>query len=101
MQVDECIAPDDNEEYLLYQTLLGAWPIGPASAEEHADFVDRIQDYMEKALHEAKVHSSWINPNPGYDEAVHQFVAAILDPAGNAEFLADFRSFQQTISRRA
>src|SRR5262249_31927031 len=73
------------------------WPIGEPSDEEYADFVARIQPYMEKALHEAKVHSTWINPNHPYDDAVREFVGRVLDRAANAEFLADFRDFQRTI----
>ena len=66
---DDQPIPDANEEYLLYQTLVGAWPLD-AQPEDQATFVKRIQDYMLKALHEAKVHTSWINPNAEYDEAV-------------------------------
>jgi (1->4)-alpha-D-glucan 1-alpha-D-glucosylmutase len=90
--------PHANEEYLLYQTLLGAWPLDPYSAEEYAAFVERIQAYMLKALHEAKVHTSWINPHPAYDAVVQQYVATILDPQANAAFLDDFRTFQRCIS---
>jgi (1->4)-alpha-D-glucan 1-alpha-D-glucosylmutase len=96
--VDDTPAPDDNEEYFLYQTLLGAWPIDMSTAAEQACFTERIQAYMEKAVHEAKVHTSWINPNAAYDEAMRQFVAVLLDPERSAEFLADFRDFQKTIS---
>jgi (1->4)-alpha-D-glucan 1-alpha-D-glucosylmutase len=96
--VEESLVPDANEEYLLYQTLLGAWPIEPRTADEYAHFVNRIQAYMHKALQEAKVHTSWINPNAAYDEAVQQFVAAILDPAQSSPFLEDFRVFQKRIS---
>ena len=78
--------PDANEEYLLYQTLLGAWPLEPYTADEYAAFVERIQAYMLKALHEAKVHTSWINPNPAYDEAVQHYVATILDAQTNTAF---------------
>ncbi len=99
VEVDEGVAPDNNEEYFLYQTLLGAWPTEPCSSEGYAEFVKRIQAYMRKALQEAKVHTSWINPNPGYDEAVQQFVAAILDPAQSGPFLDDFRGFQQRIAK--
>ena len=74
--IDEEPVPDANEEYLLYQTLLGAWPLEPYTADEYAAFVERIQAYMLKALHEAKVHTSWINPNPAYDEAVQHYVAS-------------------------
>src|SRR5207302_3371940 len=57
-RVDGEPAPDNNEEYLLYQTLLGAWPLAPFADEQDA-FVERIQRYMHKALREAKVHGSW------------------------------------------
>ncbi len=92
---DEQAIPDANEEYLLYQTLVGAWPLRPGASgpEESAAFVKRIQDYMLKALHEAKVHTSWINPNAEYDEAVTEFVGRILDEGSNREFLDDFRAF--------
>jgi len=91
-------APDANEEYFVYQTLLGAWPLGEPSAAEHADFVRRIQACMEKSLHEAKVHTSWINPDQAYDEAIARFVAAVLDRDKNRAFLQDFQAFQRRIS---
>jgi (1->4)-alpha-D-glucan 1-alpha-D-glucosylmutase len=95
-------APDRNDEYLLYQTLIGAWPL-PENANLRlafpgADFVERICQYMAKATHEAKVHSSWINPDPAYDEAVRRFVTRILDEKISARFLADFCAFQARIS---
>ena len=93
------LSPDANEEYLLYQILVGAWPLMSQSAEEHAGFVKRIQYYMEKALHEAKVHTSWINPNVEYDQAVQKFVAAILDSSPDNSFLEDFRQFQTPIAK--
>ena len=98
-KVGEQMAPGPNEEYLLYQILVGAWPLKPLSAKEHAVFVERIQYHMEKALHEAKVHTSWINPNAEYDQAVQKFVAAILDPSPNNGFLEDFRQFHAPIAR--
>ncbi len=90
--------PEANEEYLIYQTLLGAWPLGPCGALEYAEFVKRIQEYMVKALHEAKVHTSWINPYEAYDEAVRQFVARILNQEQSGPFLQDLRAFQQRVS---
>jgi (1->4)-alpha-D-glucan 1-alpha-D-glucosylmutase len=59
---------DANDEYLLYQTLVGAWPIGE----------ERLLQYMEKACREAKTHTSWTNPNAGYENAVAGFVRAVL-----------------------
>jgi len=90
--------PDANEEYLLYQTLIGAWPLGPSSPEEAQEFVKRIQAYLLKALHEAKVHTSWINPNLEYDNAIVEFVRLILDESTNRTFLDDFQTFQAMIS---
>jgi (1->4)-alpha-D-glucan 1-alpha-D-glucosylmutase len=96
--VDDAPVPDANEEYMLYQTLVGAWPLEPYCEQEYAQFVDRVQGYMRKALHEAKVHTSWINPNVEYDDAVGQFVARILDPQLSGPFLGDLRGFQKRIS---
>jgi (1->4)-alpha-D-glucan 1-alpha-D-glucosylmutase len=95
---EDQVIPDANEEYLLYQTLIGAWPLEPDTPDESGAFVQRIQAYMLKAIHEAKVHTSWINPNPEYDEAVQQFVGRILDDRPNGAFLDDFRAFQRRIS---
>jgi (1->4)-alpha-D-glucan 1-alpha-D-glucosylmutase len=94
--IDDQLVPDRNEEYLFYQTLVGAWPLehGP---RDYGTFVQRIQAYMEKALHEAKVHTSWINPNEEYDSAVRAFVARVLDVRTNRPFLDDFCSVQRRI----
>lgn len=77
---DGRVAPDANEEYLIYQTIAGAWPWRMNSAKDRREFVERLQQYMTKALSEAKVNLSWINPNEKYVAAVHAFVAAILMP---------------------
>ncbi len=97
--LEEGVAPDPNEEYFIYQTLVGAWPLGEPGPEEHAAFVRRIQDYMHKALHEAKVHSSWINPDKDYDTALSQFIARILDEQVSKSFLGDLRPFVRRVSR--
>ena len=97
-EVEETSAPDANEEYLLYQTLVGAWPLEKGGAVESADFTRRIQEFMVKALHEAKVHSSWINPDSDYDDAVSRFIGLILNPDASSAFLEDFREFQRWVS---
>ncbi len=91
-------APDANEEYLLYQTLIGAWPLGDPSANEYQEFRSRIQAYMTKASKEAKVNTSWISPNEEYDQALSAFIDAILDPVRSNRFLEDFNDFQKTVS---
>jgi (1->4)-alpha-D-glucan 1-alpha-D-glucosylmutase len=92
-------APSRNDEYLLYQVLLGAWPLDELEPEGRATFVQRIQEYMAKATKEAKVHTSWINPNEGYDTAIQQFVAAILDPKRSTPFLTDLARLQRSTAR--
>ncbi|HEX9137897.1 MAG TPA: malto-oligosyltrehalose synthase, partial [Nitrospirota bacterium] len=94
--IDGVEAPDRNEEYLLYQTLVGAWPIEPMEGKVHDDFIQRIKDYMLKASREAKVNTSWINPNREYEDALLNFIDDILLPA--SLFLKDFRPFQRMIS---
>lgn len=96
-QVDGQPAPSPNDEYLFYQTLLGAWPPIPPDGAGLKDFIARIQTYMEKATHEAKLYTSWINPAPEYDAAVRQFVTTTLDDRPKNRFLADFRRFCEQI----
>ncbi len=97
VEVEEgTLAPDDNEEYLIYQTLVGVWP---TSSSIDADFVSRIRDYVKKSLHEAKVHSSWIHPETKYDDAASAFVESILNAERSAEFLADMNEFLKIVHR--
>jgi (1->4)-alpha-D-glucan 1-alpha-D-glucosylmutase len=72
--------PDRNAEWLLYQTLVGAWPLP----------VERAVAYMEKASKEAKEHTSWVDPDPVYDEALRTFVEGML---GDTEFVAALEAF--------
>ena len=89
--IDGVPAPDSNEEYLLYQTLIGTWPLGSGDEKggsNDTEYVKRIQQYMVKALREAKVHSSWLSPNLKYEQAVNDFIERILSPGG--AFANDF-----------
>ena len=98
IQVAGEAVPSANEEYFLYQTLLGAWPLSPMDVAGHADFVGRIHGYMEKALREAKVNTSWINPNTEYEAVFHTFLDAILDRSAGKPFLELFALFQTRIA---
>jgi (1->4)-alpha-D-glucan 1-alpha-D-glucosylmutase len=91
--INDVDAPDANEEYLLYQTLLGTWPMQDNGGPETIatpEYIERIQAYMAKALHEAKLNTSWIQPNEEWDAAMHDFVAKILDPSPRNKFLPLF-----------
>lgn len=97
--VDGQPAPSRNDEYLLYQTLLGAWPLETMDERELDAFRQRIEAYMLKAAREAKVDTSWINPNTEYEEAVAQFVRRLFGANGHTPFLADFLPFQAQVAR--
>ncbi|NUQ28434.1 MAG: malto-oligosyltrehalose synthase [Acidobacteriaceae bacterium] len=61
--------PDRNTEYFLYQTMIGAWPIDKK----------RLTAYMDKAMREAKQHTTWTNNNREYEDALHRFIERILE----------------------
>jgi len=94
-EVDGRSAPSRNDEYLLYQTLVGSFPPelmqGAMDAEAAVEYRQRIRDYMLKAAREAKVHTSWINPNKEYEAALGEFAEALLTPGEHNLFLDDFR----------
>jgi (1->4)-alpha-D-glucan 1-alpha-D-glucosylmutase len=92
-------APSRNDEYLLYQTLVGAWPLETEGANIPPAFIHRVKAFMVKAVREAKEKTSWANPNADYEGAIATFVENILDPAKSDEFLADFRAFQKYVAR--
>jgi len=96
------IAPDRNTEYLLYQTLVGAWPLSALMREEASEmaaFRERIEQYMIKAAREAKTQTSWVDPDSGFEEALIGFIRGILPTEGSARFLDDLRAFVGLISR--
>ena len=97
--VDDVMVPSRNDEYLLYQTLLGTWPLEPPDAAGFDAFRGRISAYMLKAIREAKVRTSWINPNADYEEAMQHFVRMLLDNPERNAFLADFIPFQNRLVR--
>jgi (1->4)-alpha-D-glucan 1-alpha-D-glucosylmutase len=96
-EVKGAAAPDANEEYLLYQTLVGAWPF-ETDAETRAAFGDRLVAYMTKAMREAKVHTSWLSPDEEYEKAVEHFVRAILDRRRQNPFLQAFEPFEARVA---
>jgi (1->4)-alpha-D-glucan 1-alpha-D-glucosylmutase len=87
--------PTPNDEYLLYQTLVGAWPTGNEANHLPESFTKRIREYMLKAVREAKEKTSWANQNKEYEDGVTKFVNRVL---GSQEFRDDFIPFQRKIS---
>ena len=77
-------APDPQTEHLLYQTLVGVWPLQERVGRE---LIARVQDYMTKAVREAGQRSSWTDPDETFESAVRAFVAAVLDGDRSPDFL--------------
>jgi (1->4)-alpha-D-glucan 1-alpha-D-glucosylmutase len=89
------LMPDANDEYALYQTLVGAYPFEPFDL---ADFTQRIKDFAIKSVREAKVHTAWLRPDTDYEAAFIRFVEALLTPHEDNEFLARLRTFQAKVA---
>ena len=92
-------APSLNDEYLLYQTLVGSWPLEELDEAALAAYRERIEGYMIKAAREAKLRTSWANVNADYEEALVQFIRAALEAREGNFFLAEFTALQRRISR--
>jgi (1->4)-alpha-D-glucan 1-alpha-D-glucosylmutase len=90
------IVPDRNEEYSLYQSLIGALPFFHEDPEVYSSFLTRTRGYLVKALREAKTHSDWMAPNPAYEDAFIDFFQDIMEPS--TDFFEDFISFQRNVT---
>jgi (1->4)-alpha-D-glucan 1-alpha-D-glucosylmutase len=94
-RVQGLAVPDRNDEYFLYQTLIGAWPFSDA---EYPEFVQRIKRYIVKAVREAKVHTAWLKPDTEYEDAYVSFAERILTPSEGNAFLKEFLPYSRRIS---
>lgn len=105
VRINEDYAPDLNDEYLIYQTILGACPLELFAAKTDQEiqpivnsFKERIEAYILKAAREAKTYTSWINQNKDYENALIGFVEKILTPSSTNAFLQDFKVFAARLS---
>lgn len=89
------MCPQPNDEYMLYQTLIGTWPF-EISTGEWNEYIKRIQAYMTKAIKESKVYTTWTVPNQGYEQSINNFVERILS---DGSFLSLFNEYQKYISQ--
>lgn len=88
-----CPAPED--EYYMYQVLLGSYPL---DAKDIPEYFQRVKNHLIKALREANRNSNWETPDIGYESGYVEFLQNILDPEKSRTFLADFLNFQKVIS---
>ncbi|MGH8677292.1 MAG: malto-oligosyltrehalose synthase, partial [Burkholderiales bacterium] len=96
--VDGEPAPSRNDEYLLYQVLLGTWPLEPMDSRALSAYRERIRNYMIKAVRESKVRSSWVSVNESYETGVSQFVDSVLRRKGRNPFLDEIDTLARRVS---
>lgn len=99
-RVADGFAPDDTDEYILYQMLVGLWPplLDVGDVEGLTTLCQRLCDWQRKAVREAKRHSDWIEPNAAYEQACIAFIRDLLNPEISAEFLASAQRFVASIA---
>ncbi|MBD3236059.1 MAG: malto-oligosyltrehalose synthase [Candidatus Eisenbacteria bacterium] len=97
-RIGNTLAPDKNDEYALYQTLIGLWPAGEVSAEAIDQLRERLEGYAIKAAREAKVHTQWIHVDEAYERALREFTRALLADGAPDGFLAGFRPLQRRVA---
>lgn len=91
---DGALIPDRNDEYLIYQTLVGVMPFEDAPSE---DFCERLKAYTVKAMRESKRHTKWIAPDKDYEQSAEAFISRVLSE-DNAAFWRDFDPFRRRIA---
>jgi len=87
--------PDRNDEYLFYQTLIGVFPF---FEQEYSSCVERVKDFVLKAIREAKVYTAWLRQNSTYENAFTDFVTSVLEPLEDSPFLKEFLPFQKKVA---
>jgi len=87
--------PEGNTELLIYQTLVGAWPLGPL---EEADFGKRIKEYLVKAAREGKTYTSWLNPDEEYEQALCTFTERILEDTRDNRFRQELQLLAEPVA---
>jgi (1->4)-alpha-D-glucan 1-alpha-D-glucosylmutase len=101
--VEGTAPPDRNDEYLLYQLLIGSWPaewfVQPPDEPALAAYAERIKGAMEKSVREAKLHSTWAAPDAAYEAALAGFIQDALDPSRSATFFSAFLPFAERVAR--
>ena len=99
-EVDGMLAPDAADELMLYQTLVGAWPLdlSPDDRQALETYAQRLEVWQEKALREAKRRSEWVAPNTDYESACRDFLTQLLDPERPARLVYELADFAARIA---
>jgi len=96
-KIEGALAPHRVDEYVMYQTMIGTWPLGGLESIDRAVYSLRLREYIVKVAREANRLTNWVNPNDDYEAALTGFVAGLLDGRRSRAFLADFQAFVNDI----
>jgi (1->4)-alpha-D-glucan 1-alpha-D-glucosylmutase len=91
--------PDPGAVYHLFQAMVGIWPLGALGVGDLEMLRERLAGYMEKAVREAKVRTTWTDPEPEYEESLRADIEALLDPGRSPRFLDDLERFVRRVAR--
>jgi (1->4)-alpha-D-glucan 1-alpha-D-glucosylmutase len=91
-------APSPREESLIYQSLVGVWPLHPQVKNAFSGLAERMRNFIIKAVREAKESSTWLDPNQHHENQLEQFISRILNPRANKKFIADFDKFHARLA---
>jgi (1->4)-alpha-D-glucan 1-alpha-D-glucosylmutase len=97
--IDGRAVPDAREEYYLYQTLAGTWPLEEMNSAAFQEYKTRICDHVIKACREAKLNSSWIEPQETWEQGITAFIHRILAPVRSGKFLPSFKPFMKALQQ--
>lgn len=92
MRVDNALAPHRVDEYVIYQTLIGTWPLNGLDGVDDS-YVERIQEYIVKVAREAARFTNWVSPDERYEKALQDYVAGMMNRKRSTQFLYDFQAF--------
>ncbi|MFZ1415740.1 MAG: malto-oligosyltrehalose synthase [Defluviicoccus sp.] len=101
-EVNDKAAPAENDEYLFYQSLIGAWPAEVIDGGDYEPLIGQLRarmiEYIVKAVREAKVNSSWTNQDAAYEQALTSFVEGALDTHARNPFIESVGTFARRIA---
>jgi len=96
--VENAVAPSANDEYLLYQSLVGARPRNLRDPNALDSFRTRVTAFMQKAVKEGKVNTSWTEPNAAYEKALEQFIGHLLESSDQNSFVGELERFGRRVA---
>lgn len=94
---DGALAPHRADDYVIYQTLIGTWPVDGLNAASRKSYQQRLSEYIVKVAREASRFTNWVNPDLAYEDALTRFVGGLLDQRRSRVFIKDFETFLGTI----